>query len=150
MKKIDKLNARQFHKKRLIITRFIEMSDTFNQMAFGGSPTRMYFSMGGNTLNILGTFFQAAAFIVGIWKISGYGKDAMASLPLLLGTRQPTDEEKKQPLVTKDQVITETRTFALITGIGLLSTVVKYFGAWLSNESTIMSVSKWIAGFTFK
>lgn len=110
------------------------------------SLAETFLNMGGNTLTTLGTCCTSIAVLFGTNQITDFGIKLVTNLPLYLGLREATDDEKKQPIVTRELVVNKFSVFGKICSLLFLGGLIKILGKFMGRNSTAVALNQLLYG----
>jgi hypothetical protein len=93
----------------------------------------VFLGFGSKTLLTLGTAVTATAVLYGIHKITGHGISALERLPKSIGISDMTEDEAKQPVITREQLQNESTAYIKIGGLIVIGVGLKYLGAKMDS-----------------
>lgn len=102
------------------------------------------FGFVGNTLFTLGTGFNCVGTLYAVYDISGSGIGVLEKMPLLLEYRELSEEESKQVVMSRGQILKIAARWVKIVGVVVGGTGIKFLGKKMLEKHTIGVINKFL------
>lgn len=110
------------------------------QVTLGG----VFLGLGGQILYLVGSGAISVGALYAVHRISSVGVRGLELLPEWITPANPASNENQpadKALITRDSLKREVTAYAKICGTIVAGVMIKYAGAWLSRDSTVLALN---------